>query len=581
MTEDRCNAPDVEPNFDHDSSTGSSANFELARTWFTQCIEQHSQCKASSSSAAISPLPTRLINVEAVNRPFLEITTPNSHGPYLALSYTWGEGERVLTLRSNYEAHRQCLPLNILPRTFADAIQVTRRLRYKHLWIDALCMIQDDDDHMSKEIPKMGDIYRYAQFTITAAGASSSHSGMFVDRDPRQYRPCKIPVSTTTDKGSEMRHITLATTYNGHDYLKSRGWIHQERVLSSRSLIFGKQMSWACTDGEAQETRPAMHPRPTPPKDSVLAVLEKLRVLIYASPSASRASTGTQDRSTAFDVWYAMLKEYSDKELTYVSDNINAVAGLAALFQQSQKSTYAAGLWEDDLPNGLAWYVGLGDERPLPKEIDGPTWAWPSVGKVRINFRSWKGSLGRCVKADAKVLDVSCDLATPANPYGPVTESILTFFAPIQQVLLQYTDSYASTRTKQSYGGPKSSFDGVDKREQPRHAALILDPKTNLPIAEVAMDRPRHMHSGLGGVGISSGTVADSISHVCCMVLHVQRFGTGLRGTLLVLKRSDADKTLFARIGLGFVREQYVECFGINGTLGGDVVGSKETVRIM
>lgn len=571
----------------HDSSTGSSANLRLARTWLNQCLEQHSEFKVKDPSATKTPLPTRLINVEQADRPFLEETNADTNGPYVALSYAWGEGKRVLTVKSNYRSHRRCLPVDILPQTFADAIHVTRALNYKYLWIDAFCIIQYDDKDLDRELPKMGNIYRYAEFTIFAEGAQSAHSGLFVDRDSRLYRPCEVSISTTTDEGSVTREVTLATTCNGPNYLKSRGWILQERVLSSRCLIFGQQMAWTCTMGEAQETRPVLQLRATPLKDSVICIIEKLRTFLCVPDTIAEAPRDPQHRSSYFDMWYALLEEYSDMELTFVMDNLKALSGLAALFHEASRATYVAGLWKEDLQFGLAWYVGLNDERPVSKEEDGPSWSWVSVGKVRIKFCSWRRTVGPLVGAGAEVLDTFCELNSTTNPYGPVSKGILILRAPLRRAILQYTARYATDRIEQCYGGPSAAFKGVAIREHPRYPALLLDLETKQPVAEAALDRPWHSRSGLGDLIADSDSVSTSRLEVWCLLLHIQHLRERHRGALLVLESSKTDYGIFSRLGLAFLDEVGIGWFGIGNGNSMEIGSStmegvvKERVQVM
>src|SRR5207248_2982479 len=74
------------------------------------------------------------------------------------------------------------IPLSDLPPTFRDAIAVTRTLRVRYLWIDSLCIIQDDRDDWAKESPKMGLIYTNAILTIAASAARDSSCGLFSHR---------------------------------------------------------------------------------------------------------------------------------------------------------------------------------------------------------------------------------------------------------------------------------------------------------------------------------------------------------------------------------------------------------------
>ncbi len=205
----------------------------------------------------------------------------------MALSYTWGESRRVRTTKEDYQAFQQEIPLATLPRTFRDAIKVAHSLKYQYIWIDALCIIQDCLVDQHHELAKMGNIYRYADFTIYGERAQSSDWGLFEERDSRAYRPCEVSLSatTTTDAGTDISNtemVTLATTCNSIDYLERGGWILQEEVLSSRRLIFGRKMAWRCSSGVADETRPV--PRSTGDEqcDGRRSESDKLRLWLYA-----------------------------------------------------------------------------------------------------------------------------------------------------------------------------------------------------------------------------------------------------------------------------------------------------------
>ncbi|KAH7125931.1 heterokaryon incompatibility protein-domain-containing protein [Dactylonectria macrodidyma] len=560
----------------HDMSTGSTKNFELAQIWLDQCHDHHSHCKVNQSSATSNPLPTRLINVEQAERPFLEETNARTKGQYVALSYAWGEGKRVLTEKKNYKAHQKCLPLRGLPKTFADAIKVTQALKYKYIWIDAFCIIQYDEKDLGRELPKMGDIYRYADFTIYSEGAESSHTGIFVTRDSRLYRPCKVPLAITTSKGISKGEVTVATTWNGQDYLKSRGWVLQERVLSSRCLIFGQQMAWACTMGHAQETRPVMQLKQPLPQSSTTWVPERMRLSLYAATTVPSGLGDVQRSRSHFDIWYTMLEEYGDKELSFEKDNIPALSGLAALFHKAHNTTYLGGLWKEDLHRGLAWYVGLNDERPVCDKETGPSWSWASVGKVRIKFRSWRRTLGLLQGTGADVLGVTYDVSGLINPYGLVEDGSINLSAPLRQAVLEYTSDYAESRLEKCYGGSSPLFDGIDARESPRYPALLLQYDTRQPVAEVALDRPFHSTPGAGTLAAASVSRVE----VWCLLLHVQEARGGSHGTLLVLERDKKDSKAFKRLGLGFLEEKYWPWFGLQSESVNAKPLMKEKVKI-
>ncbi|KAK0629355.1 heterokaryon incompatibility protein-domain-containing protein, partial [Bombardia bombarda] len=154
-------------------------NIALAKLWRDECLANHSLCGLGSPDPELAPLPTRLLDVTNPEKPVLKEIPSGTTGTYVALSYCWGQVTQLETTRGNYLSHKRGILSSRLPQTIRDAVSVANWLGYKHIWIDALCIIQDDDSDMRRELDKMGDIYRYAALTISAQRAASSHGGLF------------------------------------------------------------------------------------------------------------------------------------------------------------------------------------------------------------------------------------------------------------------------------------------------------------------------------------------------------------------------------------------------------------------
>ncbi|KAH8586049.1 heterokaryon incompatibility, partial [Bisporella sp. PMI_857] len=93
----------------------------------------------------------------------------NGKGDYITLSYCWGGPKNICLRKDNLEELESGIEIHFLPQTFQDAIEVTRKLDIRFLWIDALCILQDDSDDKLKEIWNMGEIYRDSFVTIAAS----------------------------------------------------------------------------------------------------------------------------------------------------------------------------------------------------------------------------------------------------------------------------------------------------------------------------------------------------------------------------------------------------------------------------
>lgn len=559
--------------------TGSHDNMTLARHWIKDCLDNHAICASGSRQGQSDFVPARLIDIQDPDRPFLvTAATEATATKYVALSYVWGSGKRFTTTRANFRDHQRRIPPESSPKTFTDAFRVTRGLGYKYIWIDALCIIQDDAGEggdLQREIANMGAIYRYATLTIFAAGAPNASAGLFQRRDPNLYRPCVISVGTVlTDEDEDgavfekEEELTLATVVTGPNHLKARGWVLQEEVLSTRALCFGKQVNWQCAAAEASEAWPAPRPRKKTALTHGRASCEdKLKLWLYAAAQMREEAPRDDDwfRWNQYDAWYAVIEEYSIKNLSFVSDQLRALAGLSELFRQAHRATYAAGLWREDMQIGLAWYVASNDTRPVKGAAEGqmPSWSWVSVGMVRLKFRSWDAFSEHLVAEGAEILEVAC-----SKPSRGVVDGTLRLRTRVKKLRLCWSAEYVTKRTEFSYGaysGPETAT--MTKKEHPRFPALILGlGATREFIGEAALDRPPRVGSGTGtetetGTGNTDPFRApgrEAIQCECevwCALLHVQKASNYLRFTALVL---DQDRTKptgyrYHRVGLLFL----------------------------
>lgn len=236
---------------------GSEQSLELARSWISRCMQGgHRGCPP----AAESLYPLRLLSVspdDTAGPEFvhLHVSTPGQRGHYLALSYCWGTSQKFVTTKATLPSMLHGIRLEDIPKTFRDAVYVTRQLKYQYLWIDALCIIQDSDSDKAEQISQMQHIYRNAAFTISASRSTNCNDGFIglVDLDP-ENRPevvsGKIPYSTPDGIVGciQLRKLILFDT--SIQPIHKRGWTFQEHFLSHRTLSFGSQIGWQCAGGE-------------------------------------------------------------------------------------------------------------------------------------------------------------------------------------------------------------------------------------------------------------------------------------------------------------------------------------------
>ncbi|KAK8011573.1 hypothetical protein PG990_010538 [Apiospora arundinis] len=479
----------------------SLLNIGLINIWKFQCLSNHRLCRLGYPTTGIKQLPYRLINVEDPDNPFLIETHANMQADYVALSYCWGPREQTQTLRKNVATHLTNIPISTLSNTCKDAVSVAHLLGFKYLWIDALCIIQDDEDDKGLEISRMGHIYRHADLTICAEGSPGAHAGLFPKTlpDPRELYPCQVTISAEAPDRTITRDLTVAGTRNGENYLSRRGWTLQEEILTSRALVIGHGMaSWRCTSAIAHETDPVLKPLPLNPYSKDLEYdiprsmgssldVARLRMWLYA-PSVARqmASSHYCDiEHPAFTAWYALIEAYSDRELKFATDTLPAVQGIASILASSLKTPYSNGLWTDDLARGLLWYVAANDDRCVSGQavVPGcgtngrsgpavPSWSWAAVGKVRVRF----GAL-RYV-ADWTCTDLAQLSLIPSSGPNALREPQILAQGPIFRALLAADEDFASRRNRaeiiHGYGHAGVMTEGV----HPRFPALLLDANT-------------------------------------------------------------------------------------------------------
>ena len=172
-----------------DEESLSNANLRLISGWLDNCAAEHANCW----SEKLPCLPTRVIDVGSLDgyqKPRL-VVTDGRPSRYCALSHCWGDqavpgaGQSLRLLQSNLRELQLKIPTGSLPKTFGDAIETSRKLEIRYLWIDALCIIQDSKADWEYESARMNDVYECSYLTIVATSARSSTDG-FLQRPDRQ-----------------------------------------------------------------------------------------------------------------------------------------------------------------------------------------------------------------------------------------------------------------------------------------------------------------------------------------------------------------------------------------------------------
>jgi hypothetical protein len=235
------------------------ARFALLREWLHWCDKSHDCNKQQGESK--TALPTRVLYVgDPENSSYapdfvrLVYASETSSQEYIALSHCWGDlsneaKKAYCTTQDNIGQRLEGFSLTELPKTFRDAVKVTREIGVQYLWIDSLCIIQygDDGDDWKSESGQMESIFSAAYCTIAATAAVNSNTG-FIERDiSTEY------VYVQVESGEQFYISTDIDDFDndvGKAQLNTRAWVMQEEVLAQRTIHFSAaQTYWECGKG--------------------------------------------------------------------------------------------------------------------------------------------------------------------------------------------------------------------------------------------------------------------------------------------------------------------------------------------
>jgi hypothetical protein len=383
----------------------AASNLDRAKEWLNNCLRNHDH---SLDRAATRPSRLVAVGTEDGSEPIKIVDGSVADKEYLAVSYRWG-AETLLTTTKTLERSYDSIPWNQLPQTFQDAISIARELGIGHLWVDSLCIIQDSLADWEVESAKMADIYKSALLTIMAASASDSQGGFFQDRATMKEL---VALPYTDTDGTTDLSVFVSRALKGFSGLMTaaplfrRGWVFQERLMSRRKLIFGDdQTYWEC-DGVVLSESGTQERGKIERQDSL-----KYTALRVFSDSKYEVHRSDGEISPT-RLWADVVERYSPCALTYEADRLPALSGLARTFAQQFVSSYAAGLWQDHMPESLLWRVISQASKETHQEVYcAPSWSWAStMGAVRF-------LLG--INLELDVISINTKLAGQ-DPYGRV-----------------------------------------------------------------------------------------------------------------------------------------------------------------
>ena len=390
---------DIEP-------ASSERNYRVLRKWLSTCMASHNWCHVShsmthKSSEETTMLPTRVIDVgdlkERQSKPRLCISKKAS-GQYIALSHRWSKAIATKLKSENLRRYQQELPVHKMPPTFRDAIEVTRQLGFRYLWIDSLCIIQNDESDWAQESLKMGTIFEEAVCTIAAIDSVDGNGidhGLFLPRDadplsvkltiPYERVPLsklsqrvfkthtavyvwkmrwlrELPTMKTCDKNTITIRPRIVSSWKRvpRSNWYKRGWVLQERLLSRRLIYYTKnKLSWSCFTESGEEEG-------GDPEEAARIPLLRLR-------------RGSGD--PIFPIWRHIVSDYQSCQLTFSKDRLAAVGGISTQLEAHFSCKIYAGMLfhsPGEAAENLLWYASKAPLRTF-NEFHAPSWTWVAL----------------------------------------------------------------------------------------------------------------------------------------------------------------------------------------------------------
>lgn len=374
----------------------SYIDINIIRNWIDTCTNLHGTCCDWLNARSHEPAQAMfLIDVDNLK------LIPAAPGiRYVAVSYVWGQENADAS-----SGMAACMTSKNLPellkdnslvssgifvaQVVRDAMDLVRNLNEKFLWVDKLCIPQDDGSDKQSQLNAMAFIYANAWLTITAAQNSDANQGLYGDRqviDPAFEEPtiaiqAEYPHFMDSDEYLTNQEIV---NYNARALMCSqwfsRGWTFQEHISSRRRLLFHNNIiGWECQISSWHESQD---------------ISDIIRIPTPLIPNPSTGLQSMVDNSWPDFYRYARFTSmYNRRALTYPEDAFDGARGIFSLLARSYTGVNISGLPEMFFNAALLWQPWVPMTRRKAKRCAQedaflPSWSW--IGwSGDVNTESW------------------------------------------------------------------------------------------------------------------------------------------------------------------------------------------------
>ncbi|KAI4126331.1 MAG: hypothetical protein LQ338_003808 [Usnochroma carphineum] len=356
----------------HGRIIGNHVSPDLLRKWIKAHDLYHKTCIDISDSWGLEhlagPRSLRYIDTENMCLYSTHLYNYVEHG-HVSLSYVWGGSQGLQLVKSNeallFTKGSLSEAWSNIPAVIQDAIELVRDLNVDDsekrlfLWVDQLCIVQDDPKDKAIQIQQMDQTY--SRSIVTLIAAEGSHSDV-----PLTRRKCQsvsldskrggLPSSSQTIRNIQGIRL-LAALPGPSDAINrsvwdTRAWTLQESELSHSAIIFGKdQVTFRC----AQEVFCEDFVAET--RGEVLPEIWAIDQTWLSSLAAECKIVPIQDRDwpQTFDMYGRIVESYTNRTMTYPTDILSAFQGVSHVLHALCAWKMSNGLVEDVIDFALLW----------------------------------------------------------------------------------------------------------------------------------------------------------------------------------------------------------------------------------
>ncbi|KAK5941227.1 hypothetical protein PMZ80_006504 [Knufia obscura] len=317
------------------------ADMQLLGQWKDKCISQHA---ITCEQAGAHTIPTiRLIDVQDK----CIVVLPGNIS-WTALSYCWGGPQRHSLLKSRLKQYQQpgALTEDMLPPVIADAMIVTAALGERYLWVDSMCIVQDDELDKATFLTIMDEIYSHAIVTIVNAATANANApeglpGIRSSSPRRIQEPLNINGAWLTE-ALDPGHGSFSG-YLDKCAWSARGWTFQEGLLSRRCLVFtSDQIYWQCRKSSWCE-------------GSFWERDDELQIYRHCFADNLLTSISEAGNKSWITVYLAILQKYLSRAFTSEADRLHALSGILRALEDVTAEEFFWGIPRSKLEHGIAF----------------------------------------------------------------------------------------------------------------------------------------------------------------------------------------------------------------------------------